>query len=138
MNYLSSPNPHSIFLNPTDDDEVRRTISCLKNAAPGMDGYTLKIIKVIHNMIIPSIRHIVNLSFETGIVPSRLKTARCKPLFKTDNPHLFTNYRPISILPIVSKLFEKLMHKRLYSFLQKHNLLYIHINLDLDLITRRN
>ena len=46
------------------------------------------------------------------------------PLFKAENPHLFNNYRQISILPIISKIFEKLIHKRLNKYLEHHKILY--------------
>ena len=74
--------------------------------------------------IITPITHIINTSFATGIVPKELKTAKVRPLFKSDDPHSLNNYRPISILPILSKIMEKLVHKRIYDFLTNSNYLY--------------
>ena len=77
--------------------------------------------------IIPQIAnqlaHIFNKSLETGIVPDKLKIAKVIPLYKNDNPELFKNYRPISILPCFSKLIERIMYNRLYSFLTNHNII---------------
>ena len=68
--------------------------------------------------------HIINLSLLSGTVLKEIKLAKVKPRFKGDNPHLLNNYRRITILPILSKSFEKIMHKRIYRFLNSHNYLY--------------
>ena len=66
----------------------------------------------------------MNQSFQSGIFPDKLKIAKVIPLFKKENPELPSKYRPISLLPIFSKIFEKLMYRRLYRFLQLNNILY--------------
>ena len=58
------------------------------------------------------------------IVPNELKLARVIPLFKADDCMLINNYRPVSILPLFSKIYERIMYNRLWSFIKKHNLLY--------------
>ena len=65
-------------------------------------------------------------SFCEGIVPDKLKSAVIYPIHKGETKMLCSNYRPISILPIFNKILEKLMHKRLTSFLDRHNILYTH------------
>ena len=59
-----------------------------------------------------------------GVFPDELKIAKVIPLFKTGNRNSVSNYRPISILPTLSKIFEKLIHKRIYEFLETHNIIY--------------
>ena len=66
---------------------------------------------------------IVNLSFVTGIFPDLCKIAKVLLIFKKDDPLKCNNYRPISLLPIFSNIFEKLIYSRMYSFLEKNNLL---------------
>ena len=124
MHYLKNPTNKSMFLEPTYGHEIRTTINNLKNSAAGFDGYNLKVINAILNVILSPIVHIVNVSFLTGVVPIELKTAKVIPLFKSEDPHQLTNYRPISILPVLSKTLEKLFHKRLYKFLSINNILY--------------
>ena len=68
--------------------------------------------------------HICNLSFSTGIFPEELKVANVIPLFKSTDEMVFSNYRPVSILPVFSKLLERLMYNRLLDFVNKHGLLY--------------
>ncbi len=70
------------------------------------------------------ITHLVNMSLEQGIVPDAMKLARVIPIHKAKSKEEFNNYRPISLLSNVSKVLEKVVHKRLYSFLAKHNILY--------------
>ena len=67
--------------------------------------------------------HIFNSSFEEGVFPTQMKVAKVLPLFKAGNSSDVNNYRPISILPAFSKIFEKLVAKRLRKFLESKNIL---------------
>ncbi len=60
----------------------------------------------------------------TGIFPDKLKIAKVTPVYKKDDETLFTNYRPISMLPSISKVFEKVIFKQLYEYFQSKNLFY--------------
>ena len=75
-------------------------------------------------MISPILAKFFNSFSHLGVFPSILKTGIVSPVFKKDNPQLFENYRPISTLPIFSKLFEKIIYKRIYAFLITKNILY--------------
>ena len=66
---------------------------------------------------------IINESLVTGIVPSKLKIAKIIPLFKSGDPKAFNNYRPISILPCLSKIYEKVVYNRLIDFINKNKIL---------------
>ena len=59
----------------------------------------------------------MNLSISNGIVPDQMKIARVVPLFKADDQSLFTNYRPVSVLPSFSKLLERIIYNRLLDYL---------------------
>lgn len=63
---------------------------------------------------------------DKGKVPNDLKLAKVIPQHKADDPNLFTNYRPISILPFYSKIFDKLIYKRIFSQLDLNNMFYTH------------
>ena len=67
--------------------------------------------------------HIINLSIQHGIVPDEMKIARVIPIFKSDDQSLFTNYRPISVLPSFSKFFERVIYNRLMQYLMNFNIL---------------
>ena len=87
----------SVFLEPTDEVEIKKSIRNLKEGAPGQDGITANNINCITDHIASPLTQIVNLSFEQGIFPEELKTASVTPLYKAKDPMLFNNYRPISL-----------------------------------------
>ena len=64
----------------------------------------------------------VNLSFEQGVCPDELKIAVITPLYKAKDPMFFNNYRPISLLSVFSKIFERLMYNRILNFINRHKL----------------
>ena len=68
--------------------------------------------------------HICNLSFSTGVFPCELKIANVVPIFKTNDEIIFSNYRPVSVLPVLSKLIERLMYNRLIQYINENKLLY--------------
>ncbi len=62
-----------------------------------------------------------NLSFLTGIIPNELKLGKISPIYKNGDPMFFTNYRPIAVLPVLSKVIERLLYNRLMDYLKKEN-----------------
>ena len=114
----------SLFLTPTDEEEIFKIVRCLKTSrSSGHDGLSVHLLKRIVIHIATPLAYIFNLSITTGICPSSFKTAKVIPVFKKDDPSLLTNYRPISILPSMSKILEKIIYKRLYIFLQVNDIL---------------
>ena len=83
-----------------------RQISVLQLA--GHDRITISIIKQSIQIIADPLAHIINLSISHGIVPDQMKIARVIPLFKAGDRSLFTNYRPISILPSFLSFLKRL------------------------------
>lgn len=67
--------------------------------------------------------YLVNISFTNGSFPEPLKHSLIKPLHKKGNKDCVDNYRPIALIPVISKIFEKAFHQRLMSFLDKHNVI---------------
>ena len=123
QNAISPQN--SFFLLPTDHDEI--TSICKKlnsDSSSGHDDIKPDIVKNVAGLIARPLAHIFNLSFITGIIPDSLKIAKVVPIFKKGEQDSFSNYRPISILPIFSKILERLVHKRLYAFISSYNILH--------------
>ena len=83
----------------------------------------MNLIKESIDIIILPLTCIINLSITSGIVPKQLKIARVIPLFKSGEQDIFTNYRPVSVLPAFSKILERVMYNRLLRFLNNHNVL---------------
>ena len=126
QHYLNSINStlNSIFLEPTTPDEITTLITLLKDSASSLDELKPIVIKKTGNLLTNPLLHIFNKSLETGIFPDKLKQAKVIPLHKSDEKDSFNQYRPISILPVFSKLLEKNIHKRLIDFIDKHNILF--------------
>ena len=67
---------------------------------------------------------LIHLSFKTDVFPSVLKTAKVIPVYKKDSKLDYRNHRPISLLSKIEKILEKLMYRRLYTFLSNKNIIY--------------
>jgi len=122
--YLGSPNVNSIFVVPVTENEVFNIITGLKNkSSPGWDGIKTDVIKYVADIIVKPLMYVINLSLESGIVPDEIKIARVVPIYKSGNVKELTNYRPVSVLPCLSKLFERVVYNRLVEFIEKHSIL---------------
>ena len=105
--------------------EIENKIWALKcKKACGIDGISAEIMKCSLPVISRPLVYIFNLSIDEGKFPNCLKFARFFPLFKTGCKSCLDNYRSISILPVVSKLLERIIYDRIYDFLEKNYLLY--------------
>lgn len=121
---LNNINDNSIFIQPTDSSEIYRVIMSLKNTkSAGYDNITTDLVKKIARYISSPLAHIINLSFEHGCFPDRLKLSLIKPLHKKGCKLDIDNYRPIALTPILSKIFERVMYERVLNFLNKYNTL---------------
>ena len=129
--YLHPPLPGSIFINPVTSFEIIDILSALdgKRSLDIDDIPTFLLKEVKHEIAIP-LAHIANLSFETGIFPSEMKTSKTVPIFKNSDipplpsPLLMQNYRPIAIVKAFSKPIEQAMSIRLVTFLNSNNFFY--------------
>ena len=124
MEKLVDRNPSSMFLKAVDDAEILDIVNNCKNKrSTDFQDMDMALVKLVIPAIVKPLTHIFNLSFQTGIFPDGMKTAKVIPLYKAGSKHNFTNYRPVSLLPQFSKILEKLFNSRLEAFLEKHQLL---------------
>ena len=79
---------------------------------------------MVSNIICTPLSKIFNISVPSGTHPDKLKHVKVVPIFKKGSRLLISNYRPISLLSNLNKIFEKLMYKSIYAFLEKYNILY--------------
>ena len=122
----SMKNTKSLFLFPTGEEEVTDLITSLKpKTSTGHDNISSKIFKQLYMGIIPPCVHIINLSLSTGIFPDAMKVAKVVPIFKNNGSNtVMKNYRPVSLLPVMSKILERIVYNRLFYFLVKHKILH--------------
>ena len=118
--------PHVYFTVPYITlQQVSKFINTLDPAkATGLYGLGPRILKMAASILAPSITSLINKSIETSTFPSNLKVAKLHPIHKNGNKSDPSNYRPISILPTISKFFEKHINKHLMGFLNKYTLLH--------------
>ena len=125
MDYLGNKNPHSFFISPAAPYEISDIIDLFKTGKSiGPNSIPLKLLKILSPHISSPLSLIINESFQSGIFPEKMQQSKVIPLFKKGCPMTASNYRPISLLSIFSKIAEKLMYKRLCNFLEIHKILY--------------
>ena len=125
LDYLGKIQNLSLFLSPTDETEVGSIISELKKGkSVGPYSIPCNLLKMLNVFISPLLSTLINESFSTGVFPDKLKIAKVIALHKKGTTDDIFNYRPISLLSVFSKIFEKIMHKRLCSFLEVNGILH--------------
>ena len=136
--YLSNFNPKTLFLFPTNETEILKIVGKLKNkSSTGYDDISCKLLKDTVNYIVKPLTKIINLSLSCGKFPEKMKTAKVIPIFKTGQDNKFNNYRPISLLPVFSKVLEKIVFDRVFNFLIKI-IKFLILNMDFVHITPPN
>ena len=119
-------NNKSIFLRPTSEQEIDKIIENLPNkSSSGYDKISNLLLKKLKLPLLKPLNLIFNKSITSGIFPERMKLADVFPLHKGKEKFLPTNYRPISLLITISKVLEKIIYTRTYSFLNQCNQLYV-------------
>ena len=113
------------ILRPATSNEIYDIILALDlNKSLDPNSLPIFIMKVCNDFFSTYLTKIINISFVTGIFPGLCKIAKVIPIFKKDDPLDYVNYRPISLLPIFSKIFEKIIYSRMYKFLESNKLIY--------------
>ena len=113
------------FTEINENDIITEIALLADKSSCGHDELSSILLKKIANAIKPILTVIINQSLCTGIFPTKLKIAKVLPLYKNKGDcHLFDNYRPISLLPTLSKVFERVVHKQLYNYFTENKLFY--------------
>ena len=124
--YLQNYSEHNFFMTPTTKYEIIDVINNnISNKSCGPNSIPNNIFHLIKHNIAEPLSEIINLSFTTGIYIDKLKIAKVIPIYKEKGDKLLSkNFRPISLLSNINKIFEKIMHTRLYSFLEDQGFIY--------------
>ena len=122
--YLTDPLSTSMYLAPVVEMDIIKIVNKFNpKKSPGHDDIGNFIVKRVINVIAEPLCTIFNLSLSTGIVPDDLKLAKVVPIYKKDAPDVFSNYRPVSVLPCFSKILERLVFNRCMAYIDKSNIL---------------
>ena len=117
-------NTKLVFPEMTTEQTLKLIQAISSNKATGIDGLSARLLKIAAPAIAPSLTKLMNICITTGVFPSAWKVARITPLYKADAKSDKNNYRPVSVLPVLSKVLERHMHNHTYSFLKDSNALY--------------
>ena len=118
------PTEKRFTIKSTTTSKVFHLLSKLSETkATGLDNISSKLLKISASVISASITVIFNTSISTGIFPDEWKLARVTPIFKSGKTSDLNNYRPISIIPVIAKVFEKVIYDQLYKFLNENKFL---------------
>ena len=114
-NYLNNPLETKFFFQTITENKILNIINKkLKNKTSyGYDSISNIMLKRAHDPLIRPLTLLINHTLSTGIFPNALKISRIKPLFKQGKFFLFTNYRPITLLPSMSKIYEYVVFEQL-------------------------
>ena len=117
---MSSEINDSFIITSTNKEEIYKIISSLNTIKScGPNSIPTKVLHFLQDQILNHLATICNLSFSTGVFPAILKTVKVIPIEVRNSKLEMSNYRPISLLSNIDKIFEKLMHSRLIEFLEE-------------------
>ena len=119
----SSVISNSFYFRPVTSEDISKVISNLPNKSCGINNYSAKILKHIKTIISPILSVLFSKSILTSHFPNQFKIARVIPLHKGNSKQELNNYRPISLLPLLSKLLERVVHNQICHFLDTFNLI---------------
>ena len=122
--FLKIQNQINFVIAHISNDEILDIINSLENKSTGPSSIPLKLLLMIPDLITIPLAYIITMSLITGEFPDLLKLVKVIPILKGGDTQDVNNYRPISLLSVFDKIIEKIMHKRLYAFLQQHNVLF--------------
>ena len=124
--YLPPPPLNSLFIQPVDENVIITTVNGMdKKSSKDINDISIKFLSEHLHEVAGPLAHIFNLSMQTGIFPSRMKTSKTVPIFKNVDSRLDpNNFRPVSIIDAWSKIFEKIVSIFLLAFLFQNNFFY--------------
>ena len=111
------------FLIPTDESEVSAILRSMPDKGNSLCDIKPSILLLILDTVAPLIAHLYNMCIEVGVYPDILKIGRVIPVFKSGDEKSMSNYRPITTLTTINKIFELLTHSRMSKFIDRFNIL---------------
>lgn len=123
--YLGPSKPKQFSFKEVNSDTIGKAIDSLKcKRTLDCDGLTTELIKLCKFELLDPLKLIINQCIRAEIFPDSLKIARVSAIHKKGDTHIFDNYRPISILPVLSKIFERILHIQLTEYFTENKLFY--------------
>ena len=123
--YLNTPVEASFKFTPYTNEDTMKVIASLKSkTSSGYDGITVQLLKQVAPGISKPLTALINQSLHNGRFPDGLKLSKIIPLYKKDSREIMGNYRPVSLLCAMSKVFERVVYNQLYEYFKQHKLFH--------------
>jgi len=124
MDYLKEPRDNIFNFDLVTESTTNKVIDNLQpKSSCGWDGISPKLIKTCKQIISKPLTKLINHTIILGTFPDRLKIARVIPIFKKGDKKDLNNYRPVSLLPSISKIYERIIHEQLMNYFVQNNIL---------------
>ena len=124
MEYMGGRGKEDLIWGPTTPVEVEGLCRSLEpGKAVGWDGVSPRVIREVAREISGPLSRLFNCCIRGGLYPGCFKVARVVPVFKGEDPTEFANYRPVSVLPVLSQIFERVLRSRLVAFLDRQGVI---------------
>lgn len=107
----------------TEEDVLKKLSGLDERKATGPDMIPAKLLKIVAPAISTSLTKLFNYSLSQGVFPLEWKQANVMPVPKSGDRHMVNNYRPISVIPVIAKVFESMVHGQLYEYLGRNKIL---------------
>lgn len=115
---------YSFYIRKINKDDVVKVLESINlSAANGYDNIPIKFISRFSNELSQKITDLINISIQTSNFPNCLKIAKITPIYKKDDKKEVNNYRPISVLPCISKIYEKIIQQQLEKYLNENKII---------------
>ena len=121
--YINRVDKIFTFRKKSEDEVLTLLLNMSTNKATGMDQLSIKLVKLAAPLITHAMAIIFNKSITSGIFPCEWKISKVTPVYKTGPRKVMSNYRPISVISIVSKTIEKLVNNQLYQYFTNNDML---------------
>ena len=122
--YLRNASESRVYFEPITEHKTMKVIENLKKKTrTGINGISNQLLKSAKNVLVKPITTIINQMIVTGIFPGNLKISKVIPLYKAKDQTLLSNYRPIALLPSISKIFEYVLLEQITNYLLDDNML---------------
>ena len=124
MDFINFNSINSFWLEPIYPVEIESLILNLKNSKQDINSLSVSILKENSSFVSTILCDLFNYCFQKGLFPDSLKVATIIPIHKKGHNSIISNYRPISLLPIFSKILEKCIKSRLLKYMNSKNIIH--------------
>ena len=116
--------PEAMTFSAVTEQHIHSVVSNFKDVGAGYDGINVKMFKLVLPCMLKELTYLINICLSKSIFPANLKVGLITPIHKAGSQSLFSNYRPITVLPVLSKVLETVMYNQLMDHFTTHDIIF--------------